>query len=174
MIRYQSGFDATTVGAVAVQIRQVIGDLVEGEWAHGVLYMIRELVDNAVFHSGTNGGDCLMELSETHLHVVIRDRGWGIHHSLQQVYGAIDESTAVRWAFQGVSGTADDQRGIGLPSVLQRTETGIGLLLETGTVAFVGTQGEGYLIRKSTQGVEGVVATLNISRWMLRPDGDIG
>ena len=72
---------------------------------------------------------------------------------------------------QSVTG---DQRGIGLPLVLQRTETGIGLLLETGTVAFVGTQGEGYLIGKSTQGVEGVVATLNIPRWMLRPDGDIG
>lgn len=170
MILYQSGFDAATVGTVAVEIRAVVQDLVEDEWAHTVLYMIRELVDNAVFHSGTNSGRCLMELSETHLHVVIRDRGWGIHHSLQQAYGTMDESTAVRWAFQGVSGTADDQRGIGLPSVLQRTETGIGLLLETGTAAFVGARGEGHLIGKSTQGVEGVAATLNIPRWMLRPD----
>ncbi len=172
MTLYQSGFDATTVGTVATQIRTVVGDLVEDEWAHTVLYMIRELVDNAVFHSGKDEGDCLMELSETHLHVLIRDWGLGIHHSLQQAYGAMDESTAVRWAFEGVSGTADDQRGIGLPSVLQRTETGIGLLLETGTAAFVGVGGEGHLIGKSTQWVEGVAATLNIPRWMLQSDED--
>ena len=44
--------------------------------------------------------------------------------------------------------------------VLDYTTRGPTLLLETGGVAFVGVDGRGRVIGKSTQQVEGVLATL--------------
>ena len=46
--------------------------------------------------------------------------------------------------------------------VLAYTETGANLLLETGSVAFVGINGAGQMVGKSTQRVEGVTATLDV------------
>ena len=120
MILYQSEFNAGSMGKVAIEIRDVIRNLVEDE--RELMFSIRELADNAIYHSGRGGGYCLIERSDDHLHVVIRDQGLGIHNHMQEAYGAIDERTAVRWAFQGVSGTADADRGIGLPAVLDRTK----------------------------------------------------
>ena len=166
MILHQSEFNADSMGEVAIEIREIIRNLVEDERA--LMFSIREIADNAIYHSGTGGGYCLIERSDDHLHVVIRDQGLGIHHHMQEAYGAIDERTAVQWAFQGVSGTADADRGIGLPAVLERTKTGIALLMETGGVAFVGVHGRGHLIGKSTQVMEGVMVTLTLSPQMLR------
>ena len=166
MILYQSEFNAASVGKVATEIRDLIGDLVEDERA--LMFSIRELADNAVYHSGTGGGYCLIERSDDHLQVVIRDHGLGIHHHMQEIYGGIDERTAVQYAFGGVSGAVDADRDIGLPAVLERTKTGIGLLMETGGVAIVGVHGRGRVVGKSTQVVEGVIATLTLAPQMLR------
>ena len=60
--------------------------------------------------------------------------------------------------------TADLDRGLGLKMVLDYTRRGRSLLLETGGVAFVGVEGRGRVIGKSTQKVEGVLATLPLVR----------
>lgn len=125
--------------------------------------MVRELADNAVYHSGDGGGWCVVERSGDHVEVVIRDLGRGIHGSLFHLYPDIDEREAVRWVFRGgVSATADPDRGLGLKMVLDYTRQGRTLLLETGGVALVGVGGRARLVGKSTQRVDGVVATLRV------------
>ena len=68
-----------------------------------LIFCLKELADNAIRHSGAGGGLCLLEYSDDRLHVVIRDRGVGIHHRMREAYGVLGESTAVRWAFGGVA-----------------------------------------------------------------------
>lgn len=60
----------------------------------------------------------------------------------------------------GVSVTGDPIRGLGLKMVLDYTQTGSTILLETGGVALVGINGQGRVIGKSTQQIKGVTATL--------------
>ena len=167
MILYRREFDADSLGEVAMEIGGILRELV-GD-GRGPMFCIRELADNAIRHSGTGEGICLIERYEEHLHVVIRDGGLGIHHRMGEAYGVMSESTAVRWAFGGISGTTEDTREFGLPAVLGNTQAGMDLLLETGGVAYVGTQGHGHLIGKSTQEVQGVMATLTLPPQMLRP-----
>ena len=62
----------------------------------------------------------------------------------------------------GVSATADPDRGLGLRMVLDYTQHGATLLLETGGVALVGSGGRARLVGKSTQRVDGVVAMLRV------------
>lgn len=161
MILHQSKFDAASVGGMTMEIRDLIGGLVED--GRRLMIMVRELADNAIYHSGTGQGSCLVERSGGNLQVVVRDRGVGIHGSLRDLYADIDERTAVRWVFAGgVSATADPDRGLGLRMVLDYTRRGATLLVETGGVALVGVEGRGRLIGKSTQTVEGVIATLTL------------
>ena len=94
---------------------------------------------------------------------MIRDRGIGIRASLHDFYSDLNEREALRWVFGGgVSATADPDRGLGLRMVLEYTLRGPALLLETDGVAFVGIEGRGRVIGKSTQKVEGVLATLRL------------
>ena len=87
----------------------------------------------------------------------------GIHASLAERFGDINERDAVRRVFRGgVSATADPDRRIGLKMVLDHTRAGPSVLVETGGVAFVGVEGRGRLIGRSSQVVEGVTATLTL------------
>ena len=160
-ILYESEFDAASIGEVMIEV----GRLVTGRVDDGrrLMAMVRELADNAVYHSGEDGGWCAIEQSERHLTIVVRDRGIGIHRSLSDFYSDIGEREALRWVFGGgVSATADPDRGLGLRMVLDCTRQGPTLLFETGGVAFVGVDGRGRLIGKSTQRVDGVLATLRV------------
>lgn len=161
ILLYESGFDAASIGGAITEIGGLVDDMVDD--GRRLMLMVRELMDNAVYHSGESGGWCAVERSDNHLTVVIQDRGVGIHRSLHDLYSDIDERKAVRWVFGGgVSATADPDRGLGLKMVLDYTRRGTTLLLETGGVAFVGIDGRGRVISKSTQRVEGVVAMLNV------------
>ena len=80
---------------------------------------------------------------------------------MRRLYTDIDERQALLFAFGGgVSATGDPIRGLGLKMVLDYTQTGAALLLETGGSALVGIDGQGRVIGKSTQQVKGVTATL--------------
>lgn len=160
-VLHQSAFDHATVGAVMLKIGNLVGTMVDDP--RRLLIMVRELADNAVYHSGEGKGWCAVERTGDHLQVVIRDRGQGIHGSLFHLYPDIDERQAVRWVFRGgVSATADPDRGLGLKMVLDYTQHGATLLLETGGVALVGSGGRARMVGKSTQRVDGVVATLRV------------
>ena len=158
---YQSIFDAASIGAV---MREV-GDLVETMTGdrRRLMIMVRELADNALQHSGEGRGWCAVARSDHHMEVVVRDCGQGIHRSLDHLCSGIDERQAVRWVVRGgVSATADPDRGLGLRMVLDYTQKGATLLLETGGVALIGIGGRARLVGKSTQRVDGVVATLRV------------
>ena len=156
---YEAEFDADSIRSVMVEVRQLVDDMVRD--GPRLMTMVRELADNAVYHSGRGGGWCAVERSGQHLTVVIRDRGMGIRKSLRDFYSDLSEREALGWVFGGgVSATADPDRGLGLRMVLDYTTRGPTLLLETGGVAFVGVDGRGRVIGKSTQQVEGVLATL--------------
>lgn len=160
-VLHQSAFDEATVGAVMMEIGDLVGTMVDDR--RRLMIMLRELADNAVYHSGEGKGWCAVERSGDHLQVVIRDRGQGIHGSLYHLYPDIDEREAVRWVFRGgVSATADPDRGPGLKMVIDDTHHDATLLLETGGVALVGAGGRARLVGKSTQRVDGVVATLRV------------
>ena len=160
-VLYEAGFDAASVGGVIMEAGGLVEGLVDDR--RRLLIMVRELADNAVHHSGEGGGWCAVERSTNDLVVVVRDRGIGIHQSLRSLYSDIDERQAMRWVFGGgVSATNDPDRGIGLKMVLDYTRRGPTLLLESGGVAFVGVEGRGRVIGKSTQRVEGVVATIRV------------
>ena len=106
---------------------------------------------------------CAVARSGDYLEVVVRDRGQGIHRSLHHLYADIDERQAVRWVARGgVSATDDPDRGPGLRMVLNFTKSDATLLLETGGVALIGIGGRARLVGKSTQRVDGVVATLRV------------
>ena len=158
-ILYRSRFDADTIGYVMIEI----GDLLEGrvDNKRQLLNAVRELADNSLYHSGEGGGWCSVETIDNQLAVTVQDRGEGIHQSLRRLFANIDESQALRFAFGGgVSVTGDPVRELGLKLVLDYTQKGATLLLETGGAAFVGIDGKGQVIGKSTQRVEGVAATL--------------
>lgn len=80
------------------------------------------------------------------------------------MYPDMDERTALTAAFgMGDSGAFDDpDRGLGLGLVLDFTRSGGHLLLETGGLALLGIGGKSQVIGKSTQRVQGVVATLGL------------
>ena len=154
---YESEFDADSIRGVMIAVGRLVDDMVDD--GRRLMVMVRELADNAVFHSGEGGGWCAVERSGDHLAIVIRDRGIGIRESLHDFCSDLNE----RWVFGGgVSATADPDRGLGLRMVLEYTLRGPPLLLETGGVAFVGIEGRGRVIGKSTQKVEGVLATLRL------------
>ena len=158
---YESEFDGDSIRGVMIAVGRLVDDMVDD--GRRLMVMVRELADNAVFHSGEGGGWCAVERSGDHLAVVIRDRGIGIPESLHDLYSDLTEREALRWVFGGgVSATADPDRGLGLRMVLEYTGRGPALLLETGGVAFVGVGGRGRVIGKSTQKVEGVSATLRV------------
>ena len=160
-VLYQSGFDSASVVPVMMAVGGLVETLVDDR--RRLMVMVRELADNAVYHSGEGGGWCAVQRSGDHLEVVIRDRGQGIYGSLFHLYPDIDEREAVRWVFRGgVSATADPDRGLGLRMVLDYTHQGRTLLLETGGVALVGVAGRARLVGKSTRRVDGVVATLRV------------
>ncbi len=96
--------------------------------------------------------------------VTVQDRGVGIHHNMRAIYPDIGEREALTAAFgMEVSGAFDDpDRGLGLGLVLEYTRSGAHLLLETGGLAFLGIGGRSQVIGKSTQRVQGVVATLSV------------
>lgn len=155
---YRSKLDATDAGSMTAEI----GDLIEGrvEEPRQLLNAVRELADNALFHSGADNGWCAVEEIDDQLAVTVQDQGMGIHQSMRRLYADIDERQALLLAFGGgVSATGDPIRGLGLKMVLDYTQTGAALLLETGGSAFVGTDGQGRVIGKSTQQIKGVTAT---------------
>ena len=172
-IIYESWFDTDSVGGVMIEVGRLVEDLVED--SHRLMIMVRELADNAVFHSGEGGGWCAVERSVHHLTIMIRDRGVGVRGSLRDLYPGIDERTAMQWVFGGgVSGLADPDRGLGLKMVLDYTGQGPTLLFESGGVAFVGVEGRGRVIGKSTQLVEGVIAGLRVPlRKKVAGQGDV-
>lgn len=144
-----------------MEIGDLVGAMVDDR--RRLMIMVGELADNAVCHSGDGKGWCAVERAGDHLQIVIRDRGQGIHRSLFHLYPDIDERQAVRWVSRGgVSATADPDRGLGLRMVLDYTQHGATLLLETGVVALIGAGGRARLVGKSTQRVDGVVATLRV------------
>ena len=158
---YQAEFDHGTVGGVLV----ALGDLVEGlvEDARRLVIVVGELADNALQHSGQDGGWCSVVTTENRLVVTIQDQGVGIHASMRRAYPDIEEGLAVAAAFSGgVTSEVGPIRGLGLMMVLSYTETGADLLLETGGVAYVGIGGRGQLVGKSTQHVDGVTAMLQV------------
>ena len=158
---YQSMFDEASVGAVMIEVGALVETFVDD--GRRLMIMVRELADNSVYHSGKGEAWCAVQRSGDHLEVVIRDRGQGIYGSLFHLYPDIDERKAVRWVLRGgVSATADPDRGLGLKMVLDYTRQGRTLLLETGGVALVGVGGQARLVGKSTQRVDGVVATLRV------------
>lgn len=129
-----------------------------------LLFCVRELADNAIFHSGRKGGWCMAQQAGEVISVTVQDRGVGIHHNVRAIYPDTGERAALAAAFgMGVSGAFDDpDRGPGLGLVLEFTRSGAHLLLETGGLAFLGIGGKSQVIGKSTQRVQGVVATLSI------------
>ena len=158
---YQSDFDAASIGAVMMEVRRLVET--NAPDLPRLMVMVRELADNALYHSGEDRGWCAVARSGDHLEVVVHDRGQGIHRSLHHLYSDIDERQAVRWVVRGgVSATADPDRGLGLRMVLDYTQKGATLLLETGGVALIGIGGRARLVGKSTQRVDGVVATLRV------------
>ena len=158
---YESGFDSDTVGQVIRRLGDTVEDLVDGK--RRLLNSVRELADNAIFHSGAGRGWCIAEKEGSWLAVTVRDRGIGLHRSMKRYYPDIDESLAVSSAFRGgVTSTQGEARGLGLMMVIDYTATGARLLFETGGVAFVGVGGQGHILGKSTRVVEGVTATLAV------------
>ena len=159
---YSSSFDAGSIRKVLSEVADALTGV--GVEDRRLLICVRELMDNAVFHSGDAEGWGSVEGSQGAVSVTIRDRGMGIHQSLTAVYPDISERVAVQVAFgTGRSGAFDDpNRGLGLGLVLDLTSSGAELLLESGGVAFVGSGGEGHTVSKSSQFVEGVVATLTV------------
>ncbi len=158
---YESEFDADSIRGVMIAVGRLVDDMVDD--GRRLMVMVRELADNAVFRSGEGGGWCAVERSGDHLAIVIRDRGIGIRESLNDLYSDLSEREALRWVFGGgVSATGDLDRRLGLKMVLDYTRRGRSLLLETGGVAFVGVEGRGRVIGKSTQKVEGVLAALRL------------
>lgn len=158
VLLYRSRFDATNVGSMMVEI----GDLIKGraEEPRQFLNAVRELADNALFHSGAGNGWCAVEEIDDKLAVTVQDQGMGIHRSMRRLYAGIDERQALLFAFGGgVSVTGDPIRGLGLKMVLDYTQTGFTILLETGGAALVGINGQGRVIGKSTQQIKGVAAT---------------
>ena len=142
-------------------VRHLAEDLIAD--ARRLVIVAGELADNVLYHSGQDGGWCIVERTEERLVVTIRDEGMGIHAAMRRAYPDIDESLAVTAAFSGgVTSETSPMRGLGLMMVLAYTETGSNLLLETGGTAFVGIGGKGQKIGKSTHHVEGVTAMLEI------------
>lgn len=129
-----------------------------------LLVCVRELADNAIHHSGQGGGWVQAELSDGFTAVTVQDCGVGVHRSMTAMYPDLGERQALITAFgMGVSGAFDDpDPGLGL--VLQYTRSGTHLLLESGGLALVGSDGDAQVIGKSTQLVQGVVATLVVPR----------
>ena len=142
-----------------VALRGLVEDLVVDARRLGIV--ARELADNALYHSGQGGGWCVVGQSEDHIVVTIRDDGMGIHASMRNAYQEIDEGSAIRAAFAG-GVTSETGPVRGLVMVIAYTETGADLLLETGGLAFVGIDGTGQLLGKSTQHVQGVTAMLTV------------
>ena len=158
---YKSDFDSDTVGEVIRRLGETVSSMVDG--SRRLLNAVRELADNAVFHSGVGCGSCIAEEAGGSLAVTIRDHGMGLHGSMKRNYPDIDEALAVRSAFRGgVSSTAGEARGLGLMMVLDYTNTGATLLFETGGIALVGVDGKDHVLGKSTQLVQGVTATLTV------------
>ncbi|MDE0131500.1 MAG: hypothetical protein OXQ32_04485 [bacterium] len=92
--------------------------------------------------------------------VTVQDRSVGIHRNMRAIDPDTGEREALTAAFgMGVSGAFDDP-DLGL--VLEFTRSGAHLLLETGGLAFLGIGGKSQVIGKSTQRVQGVVATLSV------------
>lgn len=157
---YRSKFDATNVGSMTAEI----GDLIEGrvEELRQPLNAVRELADNALYHSGAGNGWCAVEGIDDKLAVTVQDQGMGIHQSMRRLYADIDERQALLFAFGGgVPATGEPTRGLGLKMVLNYTQTGSTILLETGGAALVGIDGQGRVIGKSTQQIKGVTATFS-------------
>ena len=120
-----------------VNLRQVVEDLVHD--ARRLVIVARELADNAIYHSGQGRGWCIVGKTEEYLVVTIRDEGVGIHATMRKAYPDLEEGLAVAAAFSGgVTSEAGPIRGLDLMMVLAYTETGANLLMETGSVAFVG------------------------------------
>ena len=159
---YRSTFDGRTLPDVMKDLAGALAGL--GVEDRRLLFCVRELADNAIFHSGRNGGWCMAQQADEAISVTVQDRGVGIHQNMRAGYPDIGERAALTAAFgMGVSGAFDDpDRGLGLGLVLEFTRSGAHLLLETGGVAFLGIGGNSQVIGKSSQRVQGVVATLSI------------
>lgn len=158
---YSSTFDGSNLPKVMKDLAEALGRV--GVEDRRLLFCVRELADNAIYHSGRNGGWCMAQDAEDVISVTVQDRGVGIHHSIRGACPDLDERSALMAAFgMGVSGAFDDpDRGLGLGLVLEFTRSGAHLLLETGGLAFLGIDGKNQVIGKSTQRVQGVAATVS-------------
>lgn len=149
---HRSRFDSTTLPKAMASLAEALAGVGLGD--RRLLVCVRELADNAIHHSGQGGGWVQAELSDGFTAVTVQDCGVGVHRSMTAMY----PDPGVRRAFD------DPDRGLGLGLVLQYTRSGAHLLLESGGLALVGSDGDAQVIGKSTQLVQGVVPTLVVPR----------
>ena len=162
---FSSKFSAADIAHVVSLVRDMAEDRHVPN--HRRLAMIvRELAENVLYHSGESGGVCRAGMiTDNEFGIEVRDRGIGIHASMLQQYPDIDEATALLAAFGGNVSSMSDQepdRGLGLTIVRDYTETGAGLLLESGNMAYAACGGSGRLLSTRPRYVQGVRAALTI------------
>ena len=148
---YESEFCADNVTNVTAAVQSLAKDHHTPD-PRQLVTMVRELADNALYHSGRYQGRCRVGvIGAAEFAVEIRDWGVGIHHSMMRRYPGIDKASALAAAFgDNVSSESlcDPNRGLGLTMVLAHTETGANVLLESGNLAYVGNGGSGRLVSK--------------------------
>ena len=162
---FKSTFSAADITDVMSQVRDVARDHDVPD-RRRLVTMARELAENALYHSGEDGGVCKAGMiGDGEFGIEVRDEGKGIHASMLQQYPGIDEASALTAAFGGNVSSMSEQdpnRGLGLTMVRDYTEAGANLLLESGNLAYAACGGSGRLISTRPRYVQGVRAVLTL------------
>ena len=151
-----------------IEVITALGEVLSQNGTHPddldqVLYVTEELVDNALDHSGESQVHLSFQSRGPTLIVTISDSGVGIYRRVKARHPHMNESEAVKWAFGSGNTTTNAPRGYGLAESAALTEReGFALLLETGGVGIVASEGNIYIASKSSNRVIGTTVQITI------------
>lgn len=155
-------------GADAFEVVAALGEVLFDNGTHPddldqVLYVVEELIDNALDHSGQSQVELSVQSRGPTLIVTVSDSGVGIYRRVSERHPNMNEAEAVRWAFGAGNTTTNAPRGYGLAESAALTEReGYALLLETGGVCIVASDGELCIAGKSSNRVTGTTVQITI------------
>ncbi|MDE0231967.1 MAG: ATP-binding protein [bacterium] len=167
---YETAFDSTTVDTLEAELWRLVSERRLPVDAGSLSEVVVELADNALLHSGEDGGWFSVQIggrAREELAVVVSDRGVGIPHRVNQAAADrdLDDYQALLLAFQPrFSSTGDPHRGFGLNIALEYTGRipGSALTVESGRAVFAATDAKGRVLSRGARPVQGVTARLSV------------
>ncbi|MCE2528373.1 MAG: ATP-binding protein [Acidimicrobiia bacterium] len=158
---YYAQFGTDTIGDVLNAASLVWGGEDHLLDVETIMEAIEEVMDNAVRHSGQDGGAFTLSRSGDKMVARVEDSGVGIHHNM----AAASEELSVEFAFRpGPVGTSTGsrRRGGGLVLALDATASipQMTLCLYTGHTSYTASNGKGYVTSGSGDFHQGVLVEM--------------